>query len=55
MKHNEALWMIERDLEILSRCDAIFLLKGWRQSRGSKREYARAKELGLEIIFEDNK
>jgi len=43
---------LERDLEILSRCDAIFMLKGWKQSRGAKREYARAKELGLEIMYE---
>lgn len=44
-------WM-RRDFEILSRCDAIFMLKGWKQSRGAKLEYAKAKELGKEIMFE---
>ena len=43
---------IAMDLEILSRCDTIFMLRGWRQSRGSKREYAKAKELRLEIMEE---
>ena len=44
---------IKRDMELLSRCDIIYLLKGWRQSRGSKREHARAKELNLDIMFEE--
>lgn len=46
-------WMI-RDMEILSRCDMVYMLKGWRQSRGSKREYQKAKELGKEILFEED-
>ena len=37
------------DLEILSRCDAIYLLKGWRQSKGAVREWKRALTRGLEI------
>lgn len=45
---------IAMDLELLSRCDIIFMLRGWRQSRGSKREYAKAKELGLEVLYEGN-
>lgn len=43
---------ITRDLEILSRCDIIYMLRGWKQSRGARAEYAKAKELGLEIQFE---
>jgi len=39
-------------LELLKRCDAIFLLRGWQQSKGSVAEYELAKELGLEVIFE---
>lgn len=46
-------WM-ERDLEILSRCDKVYMLKGWRSSRGAKIEYQKAKELGLEILFEED-
>ena len=40
---------IEGDLEILSRCDAIYMLDGWRDSKGVKAELEKAKELGLEI------
>lgn len=39
-------------LELVRRSDAICLLKGWRQSKGSVEEYELAKELGLETVFE---
>lgn len=45
-------WM-ERDKLILSRCDGVYMLRGWRQSRGSKIEHAYTKELGLEIYYEE--
>lgn len=35
------------DLEILSRCDLLVLVPGWRFSSGSVAEYERALELGL--------
>lgn len=41
------------DLEILSRLDAIYMLKNWRRSRGSKIEHAKAKELNKEIYYEE--
>ncbi len=44
-------WMV-RDLCILARCDAIYMLKGWEKSRGSKREHKYAKELGITILDE---
>lgn len=34
-------------------CDAIFLLKGWESSKGSKKELAEALANGLEVILED--
>ena len=40
------------DLEILSRCDAIYLLKNWSRSEGAQKEYALARRLGLEIYYE---
>ena len=43
---------IEGDLEILKRCDAIYMTTGWESSKGSKKELELAKELGLEIFFE---
>ena len=38
------------DLEELSRCDAIYLMPGWRDSKGVAAELAFAKCMGLEII-----
>jgi hypothetical protein len=59
--HANTAWMdgerqmfLDGDLEILSRCDAIFMLKGWRESEGAKAELDLAKRLGLEISYEVN-
>jgi len=41
------------DLEILSRCDAIYMLLGWECSLGAKQEYAVARKLGKKVYFED--
>ena len=38
------------DLEMLRRCDAILLLKGWQDSKGSVEEMALARELGLSVF-----
>ena len=43
---------IEGDLEILARCDAIYMLKGWEDSHGANMEKTLAQELGKEIIYE---
>ena len=45
---------IDLDLLILSRCDAIFLLRDWKSSLGAKREVEEAKRLGLRILTEDD-
>jgi len=37
-------------LEVLRRCDAIFLIDGWGASTGSRRELAEAVKAGLIII-----
>lgn len=41
-----------KDIEALLKCDAIFMLKNWGQSRGARVERAIAIELGLEIIYQ---
>ena len=41
------------DLLILSRCDAIYLLRDWKNSPGAKRELEEAKRLGLQILDEE--
>jgi len=37
------------DFEELCRCDAIYMLPGWRKSRGARAEYLVARECGLEV------
>jgi hypothetical protein len=40
-------------LELVKRCDAIYMLKGWEDSEGSRAEWKLASDLGKEIIYED--
>ena len=40
------------DLELLARCDAIFMLNNYKSSLGGLKELALAKRLGLEIFYE---
>jgi hypothetical protein len=40
------------DLEILSRCDAIFFLDGWDDSKGSMAEYSYCDANGLDIYYQ---
>ena len=40
------------DIAALLKCDAIYMLKDWGQSKGARIEYQIAKELGLQIHFE---
>lgn len=42
------------DLVILSRCDAIYMCKGWAESAGAREELALAKNLNKDIIYEEN-
>ena len=43
---------IEGDLEIVKRCDAIFMMKNWEYSEGANLEYGMAKNKGLEIYYD---
>jgi hypothetical protein len=44
--------VMRRDLDAIFECDAIYLLNGWRGSKGAKVEFALAEYLGLEIMYE---
>ena len=46
-------WMLMWDMHSLALCDAIYLLKDWRDSPGATAEYYYAKACGKEIIFEE--
>ena len=48
---DDNIWL-EGDLELLSRCDAIYMMSGWTTSEGATAERNLAKELGLEIYYE---
>lgn len=39
-------------LEILRRCDSIFMLRGWQDSEGANAELKLAKELGKRVYWE---
>lgn len=41
------------DFTMISRCDAILMLRGWENSSGSVRELDYARHLGLFVYFED--
>lgn len=45
---------INGDLEILSRCDEIFMLQGWASSDGAKGELDLARRMGLRIEYEED-
>jgi len=44
---------IKGDLEILQRCDVIYMMNGWEGSEGATKELEKAKEMRLGVIFED--
>lgn len=44
---------IERDLLVLARCDAVYVLDGWGDSKGTKIELTKAGELGIPIFQHD--
>ena len=43
---------MKQDLALLLKCDGIYMLKDWKQSRGAKLEHDLAEILGLQIQYE---
>lgn len=43
----------KRDLDALETCNAIYMLKGWRDSVGARAEHAHAEWIGLRIIEQE--
>lgn len=41
---------MELDLALVRMCQSIYMLKGWENSGGAKREYEAAKQAGLKVI-----
>ena len=48
---NYRTW-IKGYVEILIRCDAIFMLLGWQNSNGAKLEHKTAKDMGMTIYYQ---
>lgn len=42
------------DMAALTKCDAIYQLEGWEDSKGAVAEYKTAKWLGIDILHESN-
>lgn len=43
---------LRNDIKQLADCDAIYLLRGWHDSRGATLEFEIARRLGMKIHFE---
>ena len=51
-KHTPVAYLA-KSLEVMSKCDAVYFIKGWETARGCKIEHEIAKAYGLAIIYED--
>lgn len=49
---HDTVWL-EGDLELVKRCDTIYMLTGWQQSEGSIQEHDTAIDYGLTVIYQD--
>jgi hypothetical protein len=47
----DEVWL-KGDLEILRRCDAIYMVKGWLGSEGATKEYNLAGRLNMPVLFD---
>lgn len=45
-------WM-SIDIGLLKVCDAIYMMKGWQDSRGANRELGFAMGAGMKVIYEE--
>ena len=43
---------LDGDMEIISRCDVIYMLDNWQDSMGAKLELAAAERLGIDVMYE---
>lgn len=48
------VYLLGRSIELLSQADKIYLVKGWKDSRGCRIEYEVAKAYNIDIMEEMN-
>ena len=55
--HADATWVehLRADIPLLLGCKAVYLLKGWQQSKGASLERHIAQELGMTVIEQESK
>ena len=51
-KHTPVAYLA-KSIEKMSKCDAVYFIKGWETARGCKIEHEIAKAYGLAIIYEE--
>ena len=54
LEDNDVPW-IEGDIEILKRCDIVFMMPEWTNSKGSRLELEAAEKAGVEIRYLEDK
>lgn len=47
------LCFLARSLEMMSKCNAVYFCKGWKDARGCKIEHDAAVAYGLDVIYEE--
>lgn len=52
IKHTPVAYLA-KSIEKMSKCDAVYFIKGWETARGCKIEHEIAKAYGLAIIYEE--
>jgi hypothetical protein len=45
-------YFLDGDIEMMIRCDAVYLLKNWEESEGAREEHNIALSRGMEIIYQ---
>jgi hypothetical protein len=51
-RDDEWAWQMGACLMMLLRCEAIYMLHDWEDSKGARIEHGVAQELGIEIIYQ---
>ncbi len=47
----DSVWLAG-DIEMMKRCDAVYMLSNWKDSEGARNEFDIANRLGMEIMYE---
>lgn len=50
---NPGIFYLAKSIDIMSRCDGVYCLKGWKKARGCKIEHEIALSYGLNIMYEE--